>query len=293
MTTLILRITCGFGNQLFYIFNALSLAFDNNLELVIDLIQLDKTRPLFTKYTIFDNPQLIKKEFDRQTWIKMKNILVKQNSFIYEKINLNRNKLKEGFNYLIDGSKSGFFQSYKFFYHNQERIKNFINLPNQKFNLMQEKINSINLIGKKTIGIHIRLTDYVKNKQYFYNYPISYYQNILAKYNLAEYKIILFSDDIKKAYPMVSKFVSPDNIILADDFSTDDEDQFYLLMLTNIRICANSTYSLWTCYLNEMYQFVPDPIYWFGSKWFDRAGSKYNLGDLVPLDNPRFNVYNL
>ena len=42
MNNLILRTTCGFGNQLFYIFNALSIGFDNNLELVIDLIKLDK-----------------------------------------------------------------------------------------------------------------------------------------------------------------------------------------------------------------------------------------------------------
>ncbi len=289
MTNLILRTTCGFGNQLFYIFNALSLAFDNNLELIIDLIQLDKTRPLFTKYSIFDNPKLITQQFDHKTWIKMKNILVKQNSFMYEKINLKNNKFKSDFNYLIDASKSGFFQSYKFFWDNRERIKEFINLPNQRFNLIQEKIK---LLNKKTIGIHVRLTDYVKNKQYFYNYPISYYQNILGKYNLTEYTIILFSDDIEKAKSMFN-FIPKDNIILANDFSTDDEEQFYLLMLTNIRICPNSTFSLWTCYLNEMYRFVPDSVYWFGSKWFDRAGPRYNIGDLIPQDNPNFNIVNI
>lgn len=286
MTNLILRTTCGFGNQLFYIFNALSLAFDNNLELVIDLIQLDKTRPLFTKYVIFDNTKLITKEYDHKTWIKMKNILVKQNDFIYEKIILKNYRFKNDFNYLIDGNRSGFFQSYKFFWHNKERIKEYINLPNPRFNSMKERIN---LLNKKTIGIHVRLTDYVKSKNYFYNYPISYYQNILSKYNLDEYKIILFSDDVVKALSMFN-FISQDNIILANDFSTDDEDQFYLLMLTNIRICVNSTYSLWTCYLNEMYQFVPDSIYWFGSRWFDRAGPRYNIGDLIPQDNPKFNL---
>ncbi len=289
MTNLILRITCGFGNQLFYILNALSLAFDNNLELIIDLIQLDKNRPLFTKYLIFNNSKLITREYDHKTWIKMKNILVKQNSFIYEQINLKNYKLKNEFNYLIDGSKSGFFQSYKFFWHNRERIKEYINLPNARFNSMKERINELN---KKTIGIHVRLTDYVKNKAYFYNYPLSYYQNILSKYNLSEYTIILFSDDVSKAQSMFN-FIPTNNLIMADSISTDDEDQFYLLMLTNIRICANSTYSLWTCYLNEMYQFVPDSIYWFGSKWFDKAGPRYNIGDLIPQDNPKFNIYNL
>lgn len=288
MTVLILKITCGFGNQLFYILNAISLSLDYNLELILDPTQQDRDRPGLTKYTIFSHPKLIIREYDRKTWIRMKNILVKQNGFEYEKINLKPYELKPGFNYLIEGAKSGFFQSYKFFWHNREKIKEFINLPNYRFNSMRERIVSLN---KKTIGIHIRLTDYVKNKQFFYNIPQSYYQNILSQYNLAEYSIILFSDDIEKALQMLN-FIPQDQIILANNFGTDDEDQFYLLMLTDVRICANSTYSLWTCYLNEMYGFVSDPIYWFGSKWFDRAGPKFNLYDLIPNDNSRFKIYN-
>jgi hypothetical protein len=288
MTKLILRITCGFGNQLFYIFNAISLSIDNNLEFIIDPIQIDKARPIYTKYLIFANPKLVKQEFDKKTRAKMKNVLIKQNGFLYNKINLNPN-IKPDFNFLIDANSSGFFQSYKFFWHNREKIKEYLNLPNERFNLMYGKIKSFE---KKTIGIHIRLTDYIKNNKYFYNYPISYYKKVLAQYNLSEYNIILFSDDTKKAITMLN-FIPRDNIILADSISLDDEDQFYLLTLTNIRICPNSTFSLWTCYLNEIYNFVENPVYWFGNNWFTKLGPKYTLDDLIPKDNSRFNVLDI
>ena len=286
MTKLILRITCGFGNQLFFIFNAISLSIDNNLEFIIDPIQIDRNRPSYTKYLIFANPKLVKEEFDKRTRSKMKNILIKQDGFIYNKINLN---IKSNYNFLIDANSSGFFQSYKFFWHNKEKIKEYLNLPNEKFNLMYGKMKSFE---KKTIGIHIRLTDYIKYNKYFYNYPVSYYQKILAQYNLSEYNIILFSDDTNKAISMFD-FLPRDNIILADSISLDDEDQFYLLTLTNIRICPNSTFSLWTCYLNEIYNFVENPIYWFGNKWFGINGPKYILSDLIPQDNLRFNVMDI
>lgn len=154
---------------------------------------------------------------------------------------------------------------------------------------MKERINEI---GKKTLGIHIRLTDYIKNPAYFYNYPVSYYQNVLLKFNLSEYQIILFSDDPIKAIKMLN-FIPQENIILANTISLDDEDQFYLLMLTNVRIIPNSTYSLWTCYLNEIYEIVNDAEYWLGNKWFGPRGPRYNLEDLIPVDNPKFKIYNI
>lgn len=282
MSKLILKTICGFGNHLFYIFNAISLSLDYNIQLIIDTISKDKTRPSFTKYVIFSHSRLIQHQIEPNIFRKTQ--LINQKGFLYQKI-----ILKPNIDYLIDASKSGFFQSYKFFWHNKDKIKEYINLPNERFNKMKEQIDQI---GKKTIGIHIRLTDYTKNPKYFYNYPVSYYENVLAKFNLSDYQIILFSDDPVKATQMLG-CISQYNIIQADTISLDDEDQFYLLMLTNVRIIPNSTYSLWTCYLNEMYQFIPDAEYWIGNKWFGIAGPRHKLDDLVPIDNPKFKIYNI
>jgi len=289
MSNLTLITVCGFGNQLFYIFNAISLILDYNMNLIIDKIHRDRMRPNFTKYLIFNSEKLKSSLFEIKDLRNMnrnliKKILIKQKGYEYEKIHLQAN-----IDYLIDGNKSGFFQSYKFFWHNKDRIKEYINFPNERFNQMKERINEI---GKKTLGIHIRLTDYIKNPAYFYNYPVSYYQNVLLKFNLSEYQIILFSDDPIKAIKMLN-FIPQENIILANTISLDDEDQFYLLMLTNVRIIPNSTYSLWTCYLNEIYEIVNDAEYWLGNKWFGPRGPRYNLEDLIPVDNPKFKIYNI
>lgn len=286
MSKLILKITCGFGNHLFYIFNAISLSLDYNLELIIDTINKDRTRPSFTKYLIFENEKLIRQQIDQKILLKERNVLIKQKGFEYNKIILNPNT-----NYLIDAARSGFFQSYKFFWHNKDKIKEYINLPNDKFNNMKEQLIKINPERKKLLGIHVRLTDYTKHSSYFYNYPVNYYQGVLSQFDLSEYQIILFSDDPNKASKMLN-FLPQNDLILAETISSDDEDQFYLLMLTDVRVVPNSTYSLWTCYLNEIYGFV-EAEYWFGNKWFGPLGPKFIQEDLIPPDNPKFKIFNI
>jgi len=58
MSNLTLITACGFGNQLFYIFNAISLIIDYNMNLIIDKINRDRLRPSFTKYLIFNSEKL-------------------------------------------------------------------------------------------------------------------------------------------------------------------------------------------------------------------------------------------
>ena len=80
-----------------------------------------------------------------------------------------------------------------------------------------------------------------------------YYKKALSYYNLDDYQIILFSDDIKLA----KEKIKPLNLsyIIADDLFTNDEEQFYMLMISDVKICANSSFSLMSCYLNEIYKF--------------------------------------
>jgi len=281
MPKLIQKIVCGFGNQLFFIFNAISLALDYNLDLEIELTSIDSKRPNFTKYKIFANSKI-----NKIARIKANNLKhIKQIKFSYEKIVLEPNT-----NYLIDGGKDGYFQSYKYFWHNVDKIKEYLNVPN---NIFEKYGNIIKSIGKKTIAVHIRLTDYVKYKSYFYNYPISYYKEVLSKYNLDEYEIILFSDDIVKANQLLSTIIPSNKIILANNYSSDDEEQFVMMCHTDIRILCNSTYSLWSCYLNEIYGFNQNSTYWFGNKWFGINGPSFKLEDLIPIENPKYNVYEL
>ncbi len=281
---IILKVVGGFGNQLFMVFNAISLSIDYNLELIIDGNQHDHKRPPISRYTFFQSDKLKK-----SNTINITNInnlkMIKQNGFAYSQISLEPN-----FNYLLNTDSSGYFQSYKFFYHNIEKIKNYLNLNLTLINYFKTVLKSI----QKHIGIHIRLTDYLTLSDFHKVVDIDYYRNILSQYDLIQYKIILFSDDVEKASSILGEFVNPSNIILANNYVQDDEFQLFFLACTNIRICPNSSYALWSCYLNDMYQFDLDAKYYFPSKWFGPLGVKdYDIYDLVPKSNPKYNVINL
>jgi hypothetical protein len=278
MLIIYIRIAGGLGNQLFMFFTGISLAIDYNLIPILDYHSHDFFRHHFTKYTFYNNSNLLKEYCNINS---VNNI--KEKNFRYELIDINPN-----INNVLNQEYSGYFQSYKYFWHNIEKIKKYFYIDNEKIIKYKNILNNL----EKTIAIHIRLTDYLNNKDYHLNVPIDYYINILSKYNLNEYKIILFSDDVLLAKSMLEKYIDINNIILADTYSNDDEDQLYLLSCTDIRICPNSTYSLWSCYLNEIYKFNENSIYYFPSKWFGPLGPEYDIYDLIP-NNVKFNVINL
>ena len=86
--------------------------------------------------------------------------------------------------------------------------------------------------------------------------PIDYYKKALSFYNVEEYRIFLISDDISKAKEMLHPLQ-----INYETTNFDDEHDFYMLLLSDVRICSNSTFSLMSCYLNEIYKFKPKIIY--------------------------------
>lgn len=274
---LIIKISGGLGNKIFMLFCGLSLSIDYNLNPILDLNSNESVRNQFTKYLFFNSQNLIKCKYSNYN----KCIMIKEKSFTYNKIILEPKK-----NYFLNQEQSGYFQSYKYFWHNKEIIKKYFYIDYEK---ISKSNNFIKTIGDH-IAIHLRLTDYTKLSDYHYNINIIDYINILSKYDLKNIKILLFSDDVKLALEMLTKYVKMENIVLANTYSEDDEEQLYLLMCTKIRICANSTYSLWSCYLNEMYNFNENSIYYIPSKWFGIKGPKYNIYDLIPENNLKFKL---
>ena len=280
---IILKVVGGFGNQLFMLANAISLSIDYKLNLIVDTNLYDPNRFPFLTYKLFQSKNINKeniKEFSKLS-------VIKQGGFKYKKINLDSKR-----NYLLNEGSSGYFQSWKFFSHNIENIKNYFNIDWIQINYFQSILKSIG----KHIGIHIRLTDYIKKSDFHKIVDVDNYKNILSQYNLSEYKIILFSDDVDSAQIMLETFINPSNILLARNYIQDDEAELFFLACTDIRICPNSSYSLWSCYLNEMYQFNLNSnlSYYFPSKWFGPGGIKdYNIWDLIPQDNPKYKVVNV
>ena len=284
MGKIIVKVVGGLGNQLFMIFNAISLSIDYNLDLIIDSTQYDFKRPPIDSYKIFNSKNLIKKNIDNFGGFNDLEIL-KQYGFYYIKFNLDVEK-----NYLLDAENSGYFQSYKFFWHNIEKIKNYISIDNERINYFKSELKKIG----KHIAIHFRLTDYIQFSYYHKVVDVDYYKNILSTFDLSEYKIILFSDDVITAKNMLESVVNHNNIILANDYTLDDEDQLFLMACTDIRILPNSSFSLWSCYLNEMYNNNTNSKYYLPSKWFGAyLNSNYNIYDLIPNHNDKYKIINV
>lgn len=280
MTVLIQNFVGGLGNQIFMILNAISLSIDYNLDLYLNMQRYDSNRKDFTQYIIFDNVKLkrtLLNNFDEYT-------LIKQNGLKYNEI-----KLNSGNNYLLNKEISGYFQCWKFFWHNKDKLKEYFNIYNNRF---IELGNIIKNMGK-TIALHIRLTDYVGNN-FYVRLDKNYYENILNGYNLDEYIILLFSDDVLEATIMLNDMTCLKNkrVILANSISDDDEEQFILFCYTNIRICPNSSYSLTACYITEIFNLVETRKYHFPNKWYNLSNEHFLIEELVNTTDEHFVLNN-
>ena len=271
----------GLCNQLFMFFNlvAFSEKYNRNFKLTYNkdyksqyykengVIRNDPTSYSFFKKIYFDD-------------IKSDNN--------YLKYTLNEKEFR--YNELDKPSKNkntfikGYFQSYKYFWNFRDTIKKNLYINTDLINCIQNKYKSLK---KKIISIHIRLGDYLLHQDYHFIPPIEYYKKVLSHYDLNNYNIILFSDDIesakKKISPLKINFI--DAYDLSKEFISEydineDEIQIYMLMLSNIIIGANSSYSLMACYLNELYKFNNDSVYFLPNKWFGPKGSDFIEEDL-------------
>lgn len=271
----------GFGNQLFMIFNTISLAKKYN-----------------KNYSVYYNQEYIKNHYnaheklqksaDNYNIFKKINLKHIDDNILNSYVTLNESEyrynniiLKDNTNYKLDG----YFQSYKYFWEYRKYIKNELYIDSNKLNDIK---NILNGFAKKTIALHMRLTDYINLSDYHTNQPIEYYKKVLDKYDLSQYQIILFSDDIKLAHEILKPLDI--NYIDASDIYTIDEDQFLLMSNCNVIICSNSSFSLMSCYLNEIYTFTENAQYYVPYIWFGPKGPKYDMYDLISINNNKFNI---
>lgn len=278
---LYIKLAGGIGNQLFMLFNGLSLAYDNNFDPIL-ITRFDSTR-----YPIFkDNAFIIEIKF---AYKFTNSEIIKEKSYEH---NDEKKVFDENKNYALSAEISGYFQSYKYFWHNIDKIKKKFNISEQRKNKITNVLTKINKGNKRTIGIHVRLTDYTKLKNYHYNVPAKYYESILKKYNLDDYVVVLFSDDVTEAHKLLKSSLNDIDIVYANNVCDDDYDELLLLSYCDIKICPNSTFSLWACYLNEIFclNVNTNSKYVFPDVWFGPAGPNYDIYDIVPINNKRYEI---
>lgn len=242
-------ITCqfngGLGNQMFQIAAAHSLAIDNN--------NMDG-------YLIHNSPYItnIFRNVAPLTTQPIQYALYHENGFHYTPIPHQENLM------LI-----GFFQSEKYFKHNNTQIYELFSPPIDAIQFIQSKYRFT--LCNEICSIHVRRGDYVPLAN---NHPpcdMNYYEQAI-KLIPSHVKFLIFSDDIEwcKTQFLGDRFEFVEN--------NSDHIDLYLMSLCNHNIIANSTFSWWGAWLNRN----PNKIVIAPTIWFGPGLRHHNIKDLIP-----------
>ncbi len=169
----------------------------------------------------------------------------------------------------------GHFQSYKYFDHHREYIKELFG-PTMDVEEALERNYFLEDTAKVT-AIQVRRGDYAKFPQHHPLLPAEYY--VKAVKMAGSELVWIFSDDI----PWCQK-----NLRFGDETRyVKDEDfmEMYLMGLCKNIVISNSSFGWWAAYLGKAKVFAPNP--WFGPALVD-AGFK--MDDLIPSDWTLINI---
>ena len=248
----LLRMTGGFGNQLFIY--AFYIRLNNQYsDIYLDMSEMNSYK-LHNGYELnklfdiepktFSYPLFFKKAFSFLFFKKMKEISSNMTSS-YDFDNL--------------GDKwvffHGYFQSEDFFKENENEIRETFQFKIELLNESSRKYSEyINSLGQRAVSVHIRRGDYIKNSKVnkkfgnicnkeYYQKSIDY---ISSKINNPVF--FVFSDDLEWA----KENLKADNLNFIDCNSKDDSWQdMYLMTQCKHNIIANSSFSWWGAWLNN------------------------------------------
>lgn len=257
----------GLGNQLFQIFTTISYALDYN-----------------KKFIFPDKKELKNGPTIRKTY--WNNLLSKLKKYTESSINISKSHKESNFhfnnipNYNQSIKLEGYFQSFKYFEKNTNKILDLIELDIYKKNIKDKYLKD----DKLTISMHFRIDDYINLQDYHPILNLSYYINsleyLIDKLDKDNFKVLYFCQDkddktVNEKINLLS--IKFKNLIFEKvSNSLDDWEQLLLMSLSNHNIIANSSFSWWGSYLNtNQNKIVCCPDIWFGKKL-----KNYNTNDL-------------
>jgi hypothetical protein len=276
----------GLGNQLFQIFATIAYAFEHSHQFVFpysDTLHVGRIRQTYwqsflSNLTIFTtkNPGCKFSNNDLKSLPA-----IRESGFHYTKIHA----------VPVNNSVSlnGYYQSYKYFEAYQDKIYAMILLSNQQKSVKTKYAKYLQ--GVPTISMHFRLGDYKEKQQYHPIMPAAYYNAALThilttKYGLdSPVRILYFceAEDNAIVNDMIdcirTKFsaYSQLEIVKVED-GMEDWQQLLLMSCCNDNIIANSSFSWWGAYLNQ----IPDKCVCYPYIWFGPAMGAIHLDDLFP-----------
>lgn len=254
----------GLGNQLFQIITCISYGIDNNKKIIIPYdnesygVTSRKTYwdSLLKPFVIFTNiPNVNKIPVNLQYYTEPR--------FAYDNIDLYSDSV-----YL-----KGYFQSYRYFDNNIQKILRMLRMDNIKQQVYEENKSYFQGVTNDTCAIHFRLGDYTHLQDYHPLLNVDYYISALT--NLCETKnisrVLYFCQEqdneiVEKHIETIqSKFMHI--VFIKTNDNICDWKQMILMTLCNHHIIANSTFSWWGAYLSShSHKKVLYPSIWFGNK---------------------------
>ena len=268
----------GLGNQLFQIFTLISYSIDNNRQFNIN----DHTKNMgITRSDYWNNflSSLSQYVVSNDEW---------RNSRIYMERYHHYTPIN---NILTSFTLFGYFQTFKYFEHNLQSIKEIINYQD-KFSYVADKYFSSYIPIRKTpISIHFRIGDYKDKQDYHPVMELKYYINSLKYIFKDDFRtdnhILFFFEEQDYDY-VINKFIIPIkrsefpgglNITYQTiDHSIPDWEQMILMSKCKHNIIANSSFSWWAAYLNEN----EGKKICYPEKWFGPKLSEKNTNDMFP-----------
>lgn len=275
----------GLGNQLFQVFNLISYCLTNKVAFHFEPQKQEKEeRPFYWDtflrslkpfikaqpiYSVYREPHFHHKEIPPYSVIK--------------------NPFK-----II-----GYFQSYKYFQHQEKQIFKLIRLEPQKVKIKTEYKDKY--VFQNTISLHFRIGDYKQLQQHHPIIKIDYYENALEHICNTTLKIdweILYfyeEQDINEVSMKINSLTEkfPQMTFTPIDIMIPDYKQMLLMSLCSHNIIANSSFSWWGAYFNSN----PDKIVCHPSHedWFGPAQGVKKLDDMFPIGwnevLHKFNIY--
>ena len=261
----------GLGNQLFQIFTAMAYGFDHDKKYVF---QQEKGIRDRRKTVYWDNFLSSIKCITVTKQIQLP--LYKETAFHYTQLPYMR----------ISFMLYGYFQSYKYFNHQSDKIINILKIREKQIAIKERNERYFN---EKTIALHFRIGDYVlpAHKNCHPLMPIEYYHQaldkIIKKTGENKLNVLCFceKDDnkivaekvliLQKSFPTVTFLKANDKL--------EDWEQMLLMSCCDHNIIANSSFSWWGAYFNASREkVVCYPEQWFGPKLVNINDTK----DLCP-----------
>jgi glycosyltransferase involved in cell wall biosynthesis len=241
----------GLGNQMFEIAAAASLAKDNNSILIVnneEHILPNQGRNVNTYSSNIFNKIIFDSKINSQ--------------YLYTKDTCEYSTIP----YQPNLKLNGHFQSFKYFDHNRQYIKNLF--TNES---VIRELKSKYKISSDATAIQVRRGDYHKFPDHHPLLSSEYYTEAVKKVETS--KIYIFSDDINWCKTNL-KFNVPVEYIKDEDYN-----ELYLISLCKNIIISNSTFGWWAAYLNDRKDStIIVPSIWVGNALIKQG---FNVDDIL------------